>query len=96
MRPVAKKSSSKQSTGGDKTLVRFPDGREAWTLDGSIPDGAAAVHETIVDHGEICVLERSGTERARATAAAAIAALPARARRTARGEAYRTSEEWSA
>lgn len=96
MRPVAKKSSSKQSTGGDKTLVRFPDGREAWTLDGSIPDGAAAVHETIVDHGEICALERSGTERARATAAAAIAALPARARRTARGEAYRTSEEWSA
>lgn len=93
MRPVAKKSASKASTGGDKTLSRFADGREVWTLDGTVPEGARSVHETLVDHGAIIEQDRAGTERARERAAAAIAALPVEARKIAHGEAYRTSEE---
>lgn len=95
MRAVAKRSSSKTSTGGDKTLSRFPDGREVWTLDGAVPDGATPVHETLVDHGEILDQELAGTQRARERAAAVLAALPAEAARTAQGEPYRTSEEWT-
>ncbi|UYG15921.1 nicotinate phosphoribosyltransferase [Brachybacterium huguangmaarense] len=94
MRSVAKKSTSKTSTGGDKTVSRFEDGREVWTLDGTVPDGATGVHETLVDHGDFLAQDRAGTERARQRAAAAIAALPPRAAKIAHGEAFRTSEEW--
>lgn len=94
MRPVAKKSASKTSTGGAKTLSRFPDGREVWTLDGTVPDGATAVHETLVEHGEIRDEADAGTQRARERAREMLAALPERARKIAHGEAHRTSEPW--
>lgn len=94
MRSVAKRSSAKTSTGGDKTLSRFPDGREVWTLDGTVPAGAAPVHETLIDHGEPIPQDRAGTARARERAAAVLAALPAEAARTAHGDPYRSSEEW--
>lgn len=94
MRPVAKRSSSKASTGGAKTLSRFADGREVWTLDGTVPDGARPVHEVIVAAG-VAQTTDHGTERAREHAAEALAALPGESRRIAHGDAFRTSEEWT-
>lgn len=96
MRPVAKRSSAKTSTGGTKTLSRFPDGREVWTLDGSIPPGATEAHEVLVEDGRVHVREQAGTERARERAATALGSLPARAAKIAHGAPYRSSEEWRA
>lgn len=94
LRAVAKKSSSKTSTGGAKTLSRFEDGRDVWTLDGTVPDGAREAHELLVEDGELIADPAASGERARQTAARALAALPEGARKVAHGEAYRTSEEW--
>jgi nicotinate phosphoribosyltransferase len=51
LRPVAKKSTSKASTGGLKTLSRFPDGREVYALDGTVPEGATPAHVSVVEDG---------------------------------------------
>lgn len=96
MRPVAKRSRAKTSTGGTKTLSRFPDGREVWTLDGSIPPGATEAHEVLVEDGRVHVREQAGTERARERAATALGSLPARAAKITHGAPYRSSEEWRA
>ena len=94
MRPVAKRSASKASQGGAKTLARFPDGREVWTLDGTVPDGATPAHEVVVDRGERTEQSRRTAAACREHAVSVLAGLPAAARRIAGGEPHRHSEEW--
>ncbi|MBK0332869.1 nicotinate phosphoribosyltransferase [Brachybacterium sp. MASK1Z-5] len=92
LRSVQKLSADKGSTGGAKTASRFPDGREVWTLDGSVPEGASPVHVDVIRDG---VPQRvASAEEAREVAAASLASLPARAREISEGQAFRASEQW--
>jgi putative nicotinate phosphoribosyltransferase len=92
LRPVAKKSASKQSTGGYKTVCRFPDGREVYTLDGTVPAGAVPAHVTVVQDGQFRpVADAAG---ARAEAARSVASLPDVGRHLTAGHPCRRSEPW--
>jgi putative nicotinate phosphoribosyltransferase len=92
LRSVQKLSADKGSTGGAKTVSRFPDGREVWTLDGSVPAGAQPVHVDVIRDG--VPQQVPSAEEAREVAAASLASLPARAREISEGQAYRSSEAW--
>ncbi|WP_152353840.1 nicotinate phosphoribosyltransferase [Brachybacterium subflavum] len=92
LRSVQKLSADKGSTGGAKTVSRFPDGREVWTLDGSVPDGADPVHVDVVRDG--IPQPVANAQEAREVAAASLASLPARAREISEGQAFRVSEQW--
>lgn len=90
LRPVAKTSAEKTSVGGRKTLARFPDGREVYTLDGTIPAGATAAQELLVDGGRTVGAESLEVVRERAVRT--LAELPDVARRISAGPAHRMSE----
>ncbi|MGP9693756.1 nicotinate phosphoribosyltransferase [Brachybacterium sp. AOP25-B2-12] len=94
MRAVAKRSSSKTSVGGAKTLSRFEDGREVWTLDGTVPVGASPAQTVLVQDG-VRTTSGHGTQEARTHAARSLEQLPVEARKIAHGDPYRHSEEWT-
>ncbi|MCS6711659.1 nicotinate phosphoribosyltransferase [Brachybacterium sp. EF45031] len=91
-RSVAKASSSKRSVGGEKSVFRFPDGREVWTTDGTVPTGAEPVQVPLLRGGDAVGAEDLATVRERV--ARELAQLPAVARRISAGTALRNSEEW--
>lgn len=91
LRPVAKASADKASVGGSKTVSRFPDGREVWTLDGSVPPGAVPVHIDVARDGAF--LPVASAAEAREEAARSLESLPAQARRISSGTAFRISEK---
>jgi nicotinate phosphoribosyltransferase len=98
LRPVAKRSPSKQTLGGLKEAFRrlWPDGvakaeviavlNSQGVVNPQTPDGEheRALLRPLIDHGEIVGAEPVPAARARHTAA--LAELPARARRLSRGE----------
>lgn len=92
LRPVEKKSADKGSTGGAKTLARFPDGREVYTLDGTVPEGARPAHVTVVEDGRF--LAAASSAEARAEAARSVASLSDVARQISAGPAVRRTERW--
>jgi nicotinate phosphoribosyltransferase len=92
LRPVAKKSTSKASTGGLKTLSRFPDGREVYALDGTVPEGATPAHVSVVEDGGF--QQVASAAEAREHTAREIASLPETARHVTAGKAWRRSELW--
>lgn len=77
-RPVAKRASGKGNVGGAKTPYRYPDGREAFRVDGVVPAGARSLHVPAVRGG--VVVHAPTLPDIRAYAASALAALPAPAR----------------
>lgn len=85
LRSVAKTSSAKISLGGRKTAYRYPDGRECFTVDGSIPPGATPTQVHVVAGGE--VVHRPSESEARDRAAATLAALPQAQRKISNGTA---------
>ena len=91
LRPVAKSSESKSSVGGRKTAYRYPDGREHFSLDGRIPEGATALQEHVVRAGEIA--DRPTLNETRDLVAHTLAALPPQARRISEGRPTRTATE---
>lgn len=91
LRPVAKASASKSSVGGRKTAYRRADGREFFTLDGTIPEDAAPTQLHVVAGGE--VVHRPSEAQVRELAAATLAALPESTRRIADGTAAITATE---
>ena len=91
LRPVAKSSESKSSIGGRKTAYRYPDGREHFSLDGRVPDGATPVQEHVVRAGRIS--EQPTLEESRELVARRLAALPPTARRVSNGPAVQTATE---
>ncbi|WP_114906885.1 nicotinate phosphoribosyltransferase [Ornithinimicrobium murale] len=87
-RPVAKKAAGKGGTGGAKTAYRLADGTEGYSLDGSVPAGAATVAVPVVRSGQ--VLEHADVHSARAHAAQQLVSLPPAALQVSDGAAYRT------
>ena len=84
MRPVAKTSAGKSTHGGRKWAWRSPDGREVLTLSPKGPAGATALQGPLTTYDDV--------QGARATCAAALAALPPEARRLEPGEPAWTAE----
>ncbi|CCI51701.1 MAG: nicotinate phosphoribosyltransferase [Tetrasphaera jenkinsii] len=82
-RPVAKRASGKANVGGLKTPYRYPDGREAFRVDGVVPPGARPLQVDVVRAGE--VLPIPTLLEAREYAAAALADLPPAARHITSG-----------
>ncbi len=89
-RPVAKRASGKGNVGGAKTPYRHPDGREAFRVDGIVPDGARALHVPVVRGG--VVVHTPTLTDIRSYAASALAALPAPARALTSGPPATTAE----
>lgn len=84
MNPVAKKSADKISVGGFKTAYRYPDGREFYSLDGTVPEGAKPLQVQVVKEGSI--VHDPSLDEVRTFAAQVLADLPAEARQVADGE----------
>ena len=78
LRPVEKRSSGKSTRGGRKWAWRTPDGTELLRLDGAPPPGGTALQAPLTTYDDV--------RGARATCAAALAALPEPARRLDAGE----------
>jgi putative nicotinate phosphoribosyltransferase len=91
LRSVAKSSQSKASVGGRKTAYRYPDGREHFTLDGGVPDGAVPLQHHVVRSGE--VTPAPTLEQTRADVARTLAALPDPVRQISDGTAAQTATE---
>jgi putative nicotinate phosphoribosyltransferase len=89
LRAVAKSSESKSSIGGRKTAFRYPDGREHFSLDGRIPEGARALQHHVVSGGEVA--DRPALEETRDLVARTLAELPGPARQISHGPAVRTA-----
>lgn len=84
VRAVAKKSADKISVGGFKTAYRYEDGREFYSLDGTIPEGAKPLQVLVVENGVI--KHDPSLDEIRAYAASALDALPEHALLVADGE----------
>ncbi len=84
MRPVAKRSSGKSTHGGRKWAWRTADGREVLRTSAAPLPGAVPLQAPLVGHDDV--------RGARATCAAALAALPDEARRLDPGPAAWTTE----
>ena len=91
LRPVAKSSESKSSVGGRKTAYRYPDGREHFSLDGRVPDGAHPLQHHVVRAGE--VMRQPTLEETRSAVARTLAALPASTRQVSQGRPTHTAIE---
>lgn len=91
LRPVAKSSASKKSVGGRKTAYRYPDGREFFSLDGSVPEGAEPVQHHVVRTGRIAT--GPTLEQTRERVAATLADLPEQARQISHGPALQSVTE---
>ncbi|MFN8098002.1 MAG: nicotinate phosphoribosyltransferase [Dermatophilaceae bacterium] len=89
-RPVAKRASGKGNVGGAKTPYRYPDGREAFRVDGLIPAGARPLQVAVVRGG--AVVHRPALTDIRSYAASALAALPAPARALTSGPPAASAE----
>lgn len=89
VRPVAKKATGKASTGGRKTVFRFPDGTEQFTLDGFIPNMTTPVQVRVVQDGQI--VHTDTLEAARERCKTTLASLSFTARQVSHGPAYRTT-----
>jgi len=83
MRSVAKTSAGKSTQGGRKRAWRTADGGELLTLRDDGPPGAVPLQAPLTTHDDV--------KGARATCAAALAALPPEARRLDAGEAAWTA-----
>ena len=83
-REVAKKSESKGSQGGRKTAFRYADGREAYRIDGVVPDGARPLQVRYVSNGEI--VERPTAKEVREYAAQTLSALSEKTKLIGDGE----------
>ncbi|MDO5502298.1 MAG: nicotinate phosphoribosyltransferase [Actinomycetia bacterium] len=88
---VAKASENKGSIGGEKTAYRYPDGREHFRLDGTVPDGAEPLQHHVVRGGAIAA--RPTLEASRAFVAERLTTLPAEVRQVAHGSAYQFATE---
>ena len=84
LRPVAKSSAGKSTHGGRKRAWRTRDGGELLTLGLQAPAGATPLQAPLTTYDDV--------QGARATCAAALAALPADARRLEPGEPAWTAE----
>lgn len=93
LRPVAKSSENKASIGGRKTAYRYPDGRERFSLDGSIPQGAEPLQHHVVQAGAIA--QQPTLEETRTFVAGRLADLPGEVRQVSHGTAYQTAMEES-
>ena len=91
LRPVAKSSESKTSVGGRKTAFRYPDGREHYSLDGRVPDGALPLQHHVVRSGEIAPGPTLAETRHRV--ARTLAELPETIRQISHGTAARHATE---
>lgn len=93
LRSVAKSSENKASVGGRKTAYRYPDGRERFSLDGTIPDGAEPLQHHVVQRGVIA--QQPTLEETRSSVADRLAALPDEVRQISHGTAAQTAMEES-
>ena len=89
--PVAKSSENKASIGGQKTAYRYADGREHFSLDGVIPDGAEPLQHHVVRDGAIA--DRPSLEETRDFVAIRLASLPPEIREVSDGTAYQSATE---
>ncbi|MBC7310051.1 MAG: nicotinate phosphoribosyltransferase [Tetrasphaera sp.] len=91
LRSVAKSSESKASLGGRKTAYRFPDGREFFSRDGHVPEGADPVQHHVVRAGEI--MPQPTLEESREQVARTLAELPHDVRQVSHGTTRQTVSE---
>ncbi|NLJ53563.1 MAG: nicotinate phosphoribosyltransferase [Intrasporangiaceae bacterium] len=91
LRSVAKASKSKASVGGFKTAYRYPDGREFFSLDGEVPEGAEPLQHHLVRAGEI--MPQRSLDDTRARVAHILAGLPDQLRQVSHGTALHTVTE---
>lgn len=89
-RPVAKKSNSKGSVGGVKTPYLTADGRELYSLDGSVPAGATPLHLVFMENGVL--VNHFSLDEIRDYAATQLATLSKEARKVSDGETWRVTE----
>lgn len=91
LRSVAKSSESKASLGGRKTAYRYPDGREFFSLDGQVAQGASALQHHVVRQGEI--MAQPSLPESRELVARTLADLPDDVRQVSHGTARQTVSE---
>lgn len=91
LRPVAKSSESKASLGGRKTAYRYPDGREFFSREGHVPQGATALQHHVVRGGEI--VAQPTLQESRDLVAGTLAGLPEDVRQISHGTARQTVSE---
>lgn len=91
LRPVAKRSSSKVSVGGRKTVYRYEDGVERYSLDGSVPSQSELVQQEVMRGGEI--VADISLEAARLRAAASLRGLGPNDRLVEDGSPWQSSQE---
>lgn len=87
-RSVAKKSADKGSIGGRKTSYRLPDGRERFSVEGTVR--GESLQQVVMREGE--VLPQPSLQEVRAFAASRLAALPASVKTVADGGSWQTAE----